>query len=202
MTKLTRKREKFCREYLVDFNGTRAAIRAGYRKRTARSMAAQLLTKLNVKARLSELGQKVIKENDLSVARFAEEVRRLAFYDPRAFFDHTGKPIDIQNLDEETAAALAGFETQSTRTRVDGGDEDVITTTRKIKLADKLRALEIMGKYLGVFGPDAPNLNVSVVVNTQPRLVPLDTDIVEKAALQIEAAKLTEEAPTECLKPR
>lgn len=60
--KLTAKQQRFVDEYLVDCNATQAAIRAGYSKKTANVIAAQLLTKLNIshaiQARLKELQQK------------------------------------------------------------------------------------------------------------------------------------------------
>lgn len=42
MDKLTRKQRKFAEEYLVDCNGTKAAIRAGYSPKTANEQAAKL----------------------------------------------------------------------------------------------------------------------------------------------------------------
>lgn len=55
MEKLEEKQKMFCREYLVDFNGTQAAIRAGYSKKTANEQASRLLTKVNVQAYLKKL---------------------------------------------------------------------------------------------------------------------------------------------------
>ena len=53
--KLTPKQEMFCREYLVDLNGTQAAVRAGYSEKTANEQAAQHLAKVSVQSRISEL---------------------------------------------------------------------------------------------------------------------------------------------------
>lgn len=49
------KHEKFCQEYLVDLNATQAAIRAGYKKRSAASQGSELLTKPDILARVGEL---------------------------------------------------------------------------------------------------------------------------------------------------
>lgn len=46
--KITVKQKRFCEEYLIDLNGTQAAIRAGYSKRTANEQAARLLTKVSL----------------------------------------------------------------------------------------------------------------------------------------------------------
>ena len=58
MSELEEKQKMFCKEYLVDFNGTQAAIRAGYSKKTANEQASRLLTKVNVQAYLKKLIEK------------------------------------------------------------------------------------------------------------------------------------------------
>lgn len=68
--KLTAKKQTFCEEYLVDLNGTQAAIRAGYSKKTATVQAAQLLTKLNIQNEI----QRLIKIRSESTAITAEKV--------------------------------------------------------------------------------------------------------------------------------
>lgn len=52
---LTPKQEIFCREWIVDFNGTQAAIRAGYSEKTANVIASNLLSKVNIRERVNEL---------------------------------------------------------------------------------------------------------------------------------------------------
>ena len=47
---LTARQARFVEEYLIDLNATQAAIRAGYSEKTAREIAAQNLTKLNIQA--------------------------------------------------------------------------------------------------------------------------------------------------------
>ena len=55
MAKLTQRQEKFCREYVVSYNATQAAIKAGYSEKTARSMGSENLTKPDILARVREL---------------------------------------------------------------------------------------------------------------------------------------------------
>lgn len=54
MAKLTAKQQRFVDEYLIDLNATKAAIRAGYSKQTARKIAQENLTKLDIKNRIEE----------------------------------------------------------------------------------------------------------------------------------------------------
>ena len=55
---LNEKQKQFCEEYIIDLNGTQAAIRAGYSKKTARSIANELLTKLDIQEYICELKKK------------------------------------------------------------------------------------------------------------------------------------------------
>ena len=73
------------------------------------------------------------------------ETAKLAFFDIRKMFDENGRPLDISKLDDGTAAALVGLEVQDAA----GSDGDGFV--KKYRMADKLKALELLGKRLGVF---------------------------------------------------
>lgn len=61
---LTDKQIAFCEEYLVDFNGTQAAIRAGYSKRSANRIASENLSKPDISNYLGELTKQKIENSD------------------------------------------------------------------------------------------------------------------------------------------
>lgn len=52
------KQKQFCEEYIIDLNGTQAAIRAGYSKKTARAIANELLTKLDIQEYIQKIKNK------------------------------------------------------------------------------------------------------------------------------------------------
>ena len=54
------RRERFAREYLLDLNGTRAAIAVGYSAKTASQVASRMLRNVNVRALLKELLRRLI----------------------------------------------------------------------------------------------------------------------------------------------
>jgi len=75
---LTDKQKRFCEEYLIDFNGTQAAIRAGYSKKTAQQQASRLLSNVVVQDYLSELRGE-LKERSLVDAQYITEgLKRIA----------------------------------------------------------------------------------------------------------------------------
>ena len=77
--KLTEKQKRFCDEYLVDLNGTQAAIRAGYSEKTARTIAAENLTKPNIRKyideRMKEKEKELIADQD-EVLKYLTSVLR------------------------------------------------------------------------------------------------------------------------------
>ncbi len=57
--KMTAKQKRFCDEYLIDCDGTKAAIRAGYSKRTAGAIASENLKKPEIRAYIDENLEKI-----------------------------------------------------------------------------------------------------------------------------------------------
>lgn len=78
-SKLTPQMNKFCEEYVVDFNGTKAATRAKYSEKTARSKASQLLTNVNIQNRIAELLKKQSSKTEVTVERIKKQLAKIGF---------------------------------------------------------------------------------------------------------------------------
>jgi len=156
---LTPKQELFVKEYLIDFNATQAAIRAGYSKGSATVIGYENLTKPYIADAIAEEAKKRIEEAEITVSDVLNEYKRIAFLDIRKAFDEQGRLLPIQDMPEDVARAIAGFEVTAL------GDEDNPVVTSKVKLIDKRGALQDLGKYLKMFidkvehtGPDGKDL--------------------------------------------
>lgn len=149
---LTEKQERFVREYLRDGNGTAAARRAGYDgdDRSLASIASENLRKLEVSEAIEGLRQKQFQRLELSSERVLRELARLAFVDIGDAFTAEGALKPIHEIPEDTRRAIAGIETDDL---FDGFGEDRVKVgvTRKVKLASKDRALELLGKHFKLF---------------------------------------------------
>jgi len=64
--KLTPKQQSFCREYLVDCNGTQAAIRAGYSKTSAAVSALKLMETYEIYSNINKLMRRQEKRTELT----------------------------------------------------------------------------------------------------------------------------------------
>lgn len=143
---LTPKQALFVREYLVDLNATQAAIRAGYSKKTAASQAERLLRNVEIASAVQAHMDKRAGAIEISATRVLQEIAKLAFFDPRKLLNSDGSPKPIQELDDETAMAVAGIDIV-TKGNDDLGYADIL----KIKLADKSKNLELLGRHLKLF---------------------------------------------------
>lgn len=146
---LTPKQKRFVAEYLVDLNATAAARRAGYSAKTADRIGPELLGKTCVSEAIQQAIQEREKRTEITQDMVLRETAKLAFFDIRKMFDKDGKPLDIPKLDADTAAALVGLDVQD----VADNDGDYVGFVKKYKMADKLKALELLGRHLGTWEP-------------------------------------------------
>lgn len=144
---MTPKQQRFIAEYRKDLNGTQAAIRAGYSKRTAASIAEELLRKPEIAQAVAEKTQAQLESADLSAERTLEEMRRLAFSNVQDLFDDKGDLIPIHLLTREQAASISSLEViMKNATAGDGKIDRVL----KIKVWDKPKVMEMLGKHFAL----------------------------------------------------
>ena len=168
MAKITKKNEVFCEEYLIDLNATQAAIRAGYSPNAAGSIGSELLKKPEIRARIDQAMAERSKRTGINADRVLRELGRIAFLNPKDVIDlNTAEVLDTANDDD--LAVIAGVKVKYVPHKdFDEDGEPVIEQAieREVKMADKLKALELCGRHLGMF-KDNPegNAPVTVVIN-------------------------------------
>ena len=144
---LTPKQCRFVDEYLIDLNATKAAIRAGYSTNRANAMGHENLTKPDIAAAIEAAMKARSERTEITQDRVLAEYAKLAFLDPRRFYDEHGALKPVHLLDADVAAALVGVDV------VDSFDKEsqTTTTTKKIKFVDKKGALDSCARHLGMF---------------------------------------------------
>lgn len=161
---LNDRQTRFCEEYLIDLNGRQAAIRAGYSKNTAEVQASRMLSKANIQEYIQTKAKKIQNKLEITQERTILEIGRIAFSDPRRFYDEAGNLKNMQDLDEETAATLASVEIEETA--IKGEETPMLRKVKKVKLWDKPKGLEMLAKYFKLFedGPKVTtNINLSAL---------------------------------------
>jgi phage terminase small subunit len=150
-TDLSLKEEVFCREYVKDENGTRAAKEAGYSAHTAHVTASKLLKKPKIQAELSNLREKLLSKLEISAEKVLYGLAELAFFDPRKMFNPDGSMKKITDMDDSTVHALAGMDVEKLFKHFGKGQAEEVGTITKVRLADRGLNLERLGRHFKLF---------------------------------------------------
>ncbi len=175
---LSDKERLFCYEYVRDLNKNKAAIRAGFSKKSAACQATQIYKKLQAQKLIQELQSRKIHKLEISAERTLQEVARLAYVDIRKAFDENGNLKNIQDIDDDTAAALAGIENEELF-EGRGEDREHIGTLKKIKIHDKKGVLELLMKHLDLLNPES-NPPPDPLAGRDIIILPPDGETVER----------------------
>ena len=135
---------RFAAEYLIDLNGTQAAIRAGYKTRSASAQASRLLRRPDVAALIKEGMRERSRRTAVEADQVLTELARIAFADLRSSAEWGPDgvfPKPSKELDEDAARAVAEVTQTQSRTG----------SMVKVKLFDKRAALESLAKHLGLY---------------------------------------------------
>ncbi len=155
--KLTPKQEQFCKEYLIDLNGTQAAIRAGYSEDSAKEIASENLTKPNISSYIEQLMTERSKRTTITADKVLQELAKTAFFNMADVIDEEGRTKPLQEWSRDDMAALQ----EVTETKI--GKDEGLLITQKFKVGDKKGNLDLLGRHLKLFtdkvelGGDADN---------------------------------------------
>jgi len=133
--KLTDKQRLFIHEYLIDLNATQAAIRAGYSKKTAKTIGGQNLSKLIIKNAIKKALDRKIEKSDLSREEIINDLRLIK--------DQCLQTKPVQDYDKKAKKFTDNYYYDP-------------------KAATK--ALELLGKHMGLFS-DEENADTNININ-------------------------------------
>lgn len=125
---------RFAQEYAIDLDGQAAAIRAGFSTKGAAVAANKLLKRPEVRAAVKRITDERAEKCGVKLDRVIKELARIAFIDPKAFYDKKGNLLPVHKMPEDARRALRGFD-------VDG------LTISKVRF-EKRAALEALLDYL------------------------------------------------------
>lgn len=154
MKELTLRYRTFVHEYAATGNATKAALKAGYSKKTAYSQGNRLLKKAEIKIALQREADRVIGKAELTADMVIDELRKLAFSNMDDYIERDDKGgairVRLADITREQAAAIQ--EVTIEETIVGAGEAAVPVRKIRFKLADKRAALVDLGRYFGLFG--------------------------------------------------
>lgn len=164
MAKMTAKQKRFCDEYLIDLNATQAAIRAGYAEKRASEQAYQLLQKTTVQEYIQKRKTDRIERTEITQDMVLRELALIAFSNAADYasivekqataevegtviplLDENGEPLMYRTVEPVLTADLTEDQKKALAVIKKGRDGF------EIKPYDKLRALELIGRHLGMW---------------------------------------------------
>jgi phage terminase small subunit len=163
---MTKKMKIFCHEVIIDWNYTRAALKAGYSKKTAYATGAENMKKPQIQQYIDFIKEDIEKEAGITKLRQLKELSNIA-YCSIAMFHNTW--IDrklLEEIPEEQKSAIESIETRVVNIETDKGSEKEIEQV-KIKLHSKLGALTEINKMLGYHEPEKHEGTI-VNINAKP----------------------------------
>jgi len=154
--KLNPKQARFVQEYLIDLNATQAAIRAGYSKKTAEQLGHQLLQKTSVSEAVVKAQARLSDKNGDLVQKIVDELKIIAFSDiaNHTRIDPDTGAICAKGFDEMPPGASRALQSiDENRAIKEDADGNKVTVYDKVnfRMWDKLKAIDLLGKHLGMF---------------------------------------------------
>jgi len=167
--KLTDKQKRFADEYLIDLNATQAAIRAGYSEKTAEQMGYKLVQNSLVSEYIQQQQKRLQKKTNITQERVLAELEKIGFASITDYLEYKTIIREVEkdrdgNPQYDWAMSVLARDS----TEVDGAPIQEVSIgkdgTFKFKLYDKVKALEQIGRHLGLFdkgsdGGDAEDLS-------------------------------------------
>lgn len=164
MENLNKRQQRFCDEYLIDLNATQAAIRAGYSEKYAHTNASKLLQNTTIKEYIEKRQQDRIERTEITQDDVIKELSLIAFANATDYSKVVEKPLMVQ-IDGKMIQALDDNGEPIMYKTVENALTDELSEEQQralsvIKLGktglvvqphDKVKALELLGKHLGLF---------------------------------------------------
>jgi phage terminase small subunit len=165
---LTEKQKKFCREYIFDWNATRAAIAAGYSEKTAAVIGNENLIKPNIQAYIKQIQSNLEEVAGVSRLMVMQEYMKIAFTTIAHLHNTWIELKEFESLTADQKACIESIETKVIKKTLGETELGEKTEYVKIKLFSKEKALERICKMLGYDAeiqteqPNTPNITIEI----------------------------------------
>jgi phage terminase small subunit len=134
--KLNPKQQKFCEQYAIYRNATKAAELAGYSKKTAYSQGQRLLKSQHISTKIASLLKKATKKAEVTLDAVMDELKTIAFSSMFHFASWNKTSVSLIPSEELNPDLLKAVESVGETSGKDGRPQV------RIKLHSKLRTVE------------------------------------------------------------
>jgi phage terminase small subunit len=141
--------ERFCREYAIHKNGTKAYLAAfpGVQPSTARANSSDLLTNTDIVTRIRMIRRERMDKLEVTHEKILQELAKMAFLDPAAFYRDDGSMLPISKIDPDALATIEGLKFKTVEQETDDGGLTRTVVVTEIKHGNKRQALELLMRH-------------------------------------------------------
>lgn len=160
---LTAREEKYCQEFVKRPDKAKAAVAAGYSKKSARAIGYENHTKPHIIARIKEIQDEIKEKLGIDDHSVIVELASLAMWNMKDFLNSDNSIKDLSKLRRDKLKPVAGIKvTERTIKSSETTTEKIVTT--ELKLSDKRAALVDLGRHLGIFEEDNKQTAIKITV--------------------------------------
>jgi phage terminase small subunit len=149
MSGLTPRQRLFAQEYLKDLNATQAAIRAGYSAKTANEQGARLIAKVSVRSQIERAQQERSERTRIDADWVLRRLASEAEADIADLYDDDGNLLPIKKWPQAFRRGLV-VSVDTVQDRDGAGDDARGVQVRRVRLQDRSKTIELIGKHVGV----------------------------------------------------
>ena len=158
--KLTGKERIFCHQYIIDWNGSRAAREAGYSKNSITEIASQNLAKLHIQQYINFIKNNIEEECGITKMKVVKELSKIAFSSIAHLHNTWIERREFEELTNDQKASIESIDTKLQKRNIGTREDPDIVDVEyvKIKLYSKLQASDLINKMLGYNVPEKKEL--------------------------------------------
>lgn len=164
--KLTAKEEVYCQKYIKYLNKTKAALMAGYSKRSAKEIGYETFTKPHIQARISIIRQEIKEELGIDEHSVIAELAALSYWNIKDFVSAGNIIKDLSKMQKAKLRPVIGIKVKETFTTMGRGEKatTIKEVTTELKMSDKKGSLVDLGRHLGIFEKDNKQKEIKIKV--------------------------------------
>lgn len=160
---LTEKQQRFVEEYLIDFNATQAAIRAGYSQKTAGAVGHENLRKPEIVSALNKAKQARCERTKIDADYVLKRLVEIDQMDIADILAADGSLLPVTAWPKVWRTTLSGMDVQTLGSKAD------LNILKKVKWPDKVKNLELLGKHVTVQAfNEKSSVSGEIMIETRP----------------------------------
>lgn len=149
MSNLNERQAAFVRQYTIDPNATQAALKAGYSEKTAHAMGCRLLKNVKVKKELARLRKERTERTNIDADYVLRRCVEIDEMDVSDILTDEGAVKPVSKWPKVWRTSISGLDIQEIFNS-GGGEVELAAVVKKLKMPDKQRNLEMLGKHVDV----------------------------------------------------